>query len=171
LDLGLHWIRRRQHALARAVLGLFCAAWLQAAVVPCVMASVPEGLAPQHEVAAHVVAGHAMPADGVALSDHAGHGPAGGTGSDSADAPLHCPYCPPGAHGGDGGSCDRHGSCAYPHDPQVDARSAIALHAALPVTYLLPSPMIVLVSSDAVLMAPEVVPRVSLPVSYCRFIE
>jgi len=45
------------------------------------------------------------------------------------------------------------------------------LHAALPVTYLLPSPMIVLVSSDAVLMAPEVVPRVSLPVSYCRFIE
>jgi hypothetical protein len=35
---GLHWVRRRQRDLAKAVLALFCLAWLQAAAVPCVMA-------------------------------------------------------------------------------------------------------------------------------------
>jgi hypothetical protein len=35
---GLQWVRRRQRALARAVLALFVLAWLQAAAVPCVMA-------------------------------------------------------------------------------------------------------------------------------------
>ncbi|MCJ7452102.1 MAG: hypothetical protein MUO39_06440, partial [Steroidobacteraceae bacterium] len=39
VDLALHWVRRRQRALARGVLALFCLAWLQAAVVPCAMAN------------------------------------------------------------------------------------------------------------------------------------
>jgi hypothetical protein len=38
LDFALHWVRRRQRALTRAVLALFCLAWLQAAALPCAMA-------------------------------------------------------------------------------------------------------------------------------------
>ena len=44
MSLGLHAFRRRQRALARWVLALFCLVWLQAAVVPCAMAVVPDGL-------------------------------------------------------------------------------------------------------------------------------
>jgi hypothetical protein len=149
LDLGLHWIRRRQRALTRAVLGLFCAAWLQAAVVPCVMASVP--------------------ADTV--SEHAGHAHSGEGDDGSAGAEAPCPYCPPGAHDAHGGDGDSHGACAYPHDPRIDARTALALLAALPVTYVLPSHLSVPASRNVDREAPPVVRRVSLPVSYCRFIE
>ncbi len=39
---GLHWIRRRQRALARGVLALFCLVWLQAALMPCASAVVPQ---------------------------------------------------------------------------------------------------------------------------------
>lgn len=39
----LHWIRRRQRALARGVIALFCLVWLQAALMPCASAVVPEG--------------------------------------------------------------------------------------------------------------------------------
>jgi len=39
VDSILHSVRRRQRALARVVLALFCLAWLQAAVVPCAMAT------------------------------------------------------------------------------------------------------------------------------------
>lgn len=39
--MALDWIRRRQRALARGVLALFCLVWLQAALVPCAMALVP----------------------------------------------------------------------------------------------------------------------------------
>jgi hypothetical protein len=49
---GLAWIRRRQRLLARAVLGLFVAAWLQAAVVPCVMAHGDDGHAAAHHAGA-----------------------------------------------------------------------------------------------------------------------
>lgn len=129
MDFGLHWIRRRQRDLTRAVLLLFVAAWLQAAVVPCVMASVPDG------------------------------------------GEAHCPYCPPGGHAGGEGSCDTNASCAYPHDPQVDARLVLASLPALPVAYLSPPPVPVLIARDAGRDPPEVVPRVRLPVSYCRFIE
>jgi hypothetical protein len=38
LEIALHWVRRRQRALTRAMLALFCLAWLQAAALPCVMA-------------------------------------------------------------------------------------------------------------------------------------
>jgi hypothetical protein len=35
---GLAWFRHKQRSLTRAVLALFCLAWLQLAAVPCVMA-------------------------------------------------------------------------------------------------------------------------------------
>lgn len=171
MDLGLQWIRRRQHALTRAVLGLFCAAWLQAAVVPCVMASVPEGPAPQHEMAAHGIAGHAVHSGGDASPEHSSHGHAGGAGHDSSDDQVHCPYCPSGGHASTGGVCDPHDSCTYPHDPQVDGRAATGLFAALPVAHVLPSPARVLLVRIAGPEAPEVAPKVRLSVSYCRFIE
>jgi hypothetical protein len=41
---GLDWVRSRQRALARAVLALFCLVWVQAALLPCAMAIVPDGL-------------------------------------------------------------------------------------------------------------------------------
>lgn len=41
---GLDWVRNRQRALARAVLALFCLVWVQAALVPCAMAVVPDGM-------------------------------------------------------------------------------------------------------------------------------
>lgn len=42
---GLHLIRRQQRTFARWVLALFCLVWLQAALLPCAMALVPDGLA------------------------------------------------------------------------------------------------------------------------------
>ncbi len=134
MNFGLHWIRRRQRDLARAVLLLFVAAWLQAAVVPCVVAAVPDG------------------------------------------EQAHCPYCPPdgdvqGGHAHDDGGCDTSATCAYPHDPQVDARTVLASLPALPVAYLSPSCVPLLIVRDAGRDAPEVIPRVRLPVSYCRLIE
>jgi hypothetical protein len=94
----------------------------------------------------------------------------------SADAagPAHpgheCPYCPP-ADAAPAG-CDGHGSCAYPHGPQVDARAAAPLFLALPATLVLPSFDAV---NSGVVMAvaalPEPVPRVPIPISFCRFIE
>ncbi|HEX9207301.1 MAG TPA: hypothetical protein VF851_03630 [Steroidobacteraceae bacterium] len=41
---GLTWFRRRQRALAQGVVALFCLVWLQAALLPCAMAALPEGL-------------------------------------------------------------------------------------------------------------------------------
>jgi hypothetical protein len=46
LDQLLHRVRRRQRALARGVLALFCLAWLQAAVVPCAMADTASATMP-----------------------------------------------------------------------------------------------------------------------------
>jgi len=40
---GIDWIRRRQRTLTQGVLALFCAVWLQAALVPCAMAFMPDG--------------------------------------------------------------------------------------------------------------------------------
>jgi hypothetical protein len=39
LERAMQWVRRHERSLARAVLALFCVAWLQAAVVPCAMAA------------------------------------------------------------------------------------------------------------------------------------
>ena len=89
--------------------------------------------------------------------------------SSADDATQPCLYCPPG-HTADG-SCDGHGGCAYPHEPQVDARAAGALFVALPVSYFAPSPGAMLVAQRTDPTPPEVVPKVSFAVSYCRFLE
>ena len=152
---GLQWFRRRQRSLARGVLALFCATWLQAAIVPCVMA---HGAADATAPSAH--------------HDHgmtAGHDHGAMAGMHHADgAPSPCMYCPPADSGH--GSCDGH-ACLFPHDPQVDARAASALFSALPVAFVLPMPDAVRVADRAGPAVPEVVPRISLSVSYCRFIE
>jgi hypothetical protein len=140
------------------VLAVFCLAWLQAAVAPCVMAHVPDA-AP---LAAAAQAHH-----GPAAHDtHASHGQHEAPAQDGSPSP--CMYCPPAGH--TAGTCDGH-DCAFPHDPQVDARGAGALFAALPTSFVVPSPAALLVADRAEPGAPDVVPRIRLSVSYCRFIE
>ena len=182
LNIGLRPIRRRQRALTKGVLALFCAAWLQAAILPCTMAhptdaapaTTATGTAQQHDGhdgnAGHQGYdghggheghdGHGAPA----VSDHAGSAADSGT-----TAPAHpCPYCPPGDSLA--ADCDGHG-CAFPHDPQVDGRSVGAIFAAMPVSFAAAAPGARVVALRAGAATPEVVPRVSLSVSYCRFIE
>ena len=155
MKFGLQWFRRRQHSLARGVLALFCAAWLQAAVVPCVMA---HSAAQETVPAAHH--GHAA----MAGHDHGAMAAAHAGGDDAAP----CIYCPPSDSGH--GSCDGH-DCAFPHDPQVDARAGGVLSIALPVTFVLPTPAAGRVASRASVAVPEAIPRIPLSISYCRFIE
>lgn len=158
MDFGLGWFRRRQRSLARGVVALFCAAWLQAALAPCAMAHAPAA-------GSAAAGGHAS--DGAhahgAPGDHAGHEVQAQHGS---AAP--CLYCPPDHHGS--GTCDGR-DCAYPHDPQVDARVAGALFAALPASFAVPAPATPLLAGRADPDTPAAVPKVRLSVSYCRFIE
>lgn len=158
MDFGLAWFRRRQRSLSRAVLAVFCAAWLQAAVVPCAMAHTepaPQpGVAPAHQ-------GH---------DAHGGHDHAAMLAEQGEAGAEHpCLYCPPGASGVD--SCDGHGGCAYPHDPQVDARGAGAIFSAVPVSFFVPSPGMEQVVQRVESSAAGPVPRVRISVSYCRFLE
>jgi len=154
---GLAWLRRRQRSLSRGVLALFCAAWLQAAVVPCVMAHA-DAAAPSAETSRHD--GHEA---------HGGHDHAAmAAGHGGGHAPHPCLYCPPETSGDD--SCDGHGGCAYPHDPQVDARAG-AIFAAVPVPYFAPLPRVARVTQRVETAAVDAVPRISLSVSYCRFLE
>jgi hypothetical protein len=139
------------------VLALFCLAWLQAAVVPCVMA---HGNTTPLADPASVHHGH---------DAHGGHDHAAiATGSHDGDASHPCLYCPPEKSGD--GSCDGHGGCAYPHDPQVDARAG-AIFAAVPVPYFAPLPRVAPFTQRVEISVVDAVPRVSLSVSYCRFIE
>jgi hypothetical protein len=81
-----------------------------------------------------------------------------------------CPYCPPADSSPAG--CDGHGACTYPHGLQVDARATAPLFLALPTTLVLPS--FDAVNGGVVLAVaalPEPVPRVPIPISFCRFIE
>lgn len=90
--------------------------------------------------------------------------------ADLAPAGHECPYCPPADTSPAG--CEGHGACAYPHEPQVDARAAAPLFLALPATLVLPSFDAVnggVVVTVAAL--PEPVPRVPITISLCRFIE
>jgi hypothetical protein len=157
LDFGLHWIRRRQRSLSRAALAIFCAAWLQAAIVPCVAAHGSVEAGSRHGSPSSL--GHA------ADTGHAGH--------DADGAAQHCLYCPPGDHAADSGSgsCDAHGGCAYLHDPQVDGRAAGVLFVALPASYVVPSPDPRVVARSVVPATRHRAPGVRLSVSYCRFIE
>ena len=84
----------------------------------------------------------------------------------------HCPYCPPSGSAAAAGHCDDGRQCAYPHDPGVDARFAsmavLPASAATPLAGLLEAPCIPIgVQVDR----RDPLPRRSLSVSYCRFIE
>jgi hypothetical protein len=158
VDFGLGWIRRRQRSFGRAVLALFCAAWLQAAIVPCVMAHADDATARTEAPAM------------VQHDSHGDHDHAAMLAGPTADPSSHpCLYCPPGAAGS--GSCDDHGGCAYPHEAQVDARAAGAIFAALPVACVVPLPAARVVADRAAPTPPDVIPKVRLSVSLCRFIE
>ena len=157
VSFGLGWVRRRQRSLARGVLALFCAAWLQAAVVPCVMA---------HEAAL------AVTVDGAVQHQHSS-----GVGHDHGDVaaaldstgPSHdCLYCPPDETGS--APCDEQSGCTYPHGPQVDARAG-AIYVALPAAFVVPAPAPLRFAAGIAPAVPEFVPRVRLSVSYCRFLE
>ncbi len=150
---GLAWVRRRQRSLARGVLALFCAAWLQAAIVPCVMA---------HDGDVAVQA--------AATDDHHQHAAHDGQANDDGVAGHPCLYCPPDADHGSAGGCDGR-DCAYPHEPQVDARAVGVIFMALPVAFVLPAPAATIATDCSASSVPEAIPRVSLSVSYCRFIE
>ena len=158
VELGLGWVRRRQRSLTRGVLALFCAAWLQAAVVPCVMAHADDAVAPAPTQPTH------QHHDG-----HSGHDHAVPIPEPESSTPHLCLYCPPGESGGT--SCDGHGGCAYPHEPQVDGRAAGAIFTALPVSFIAPAPGALLIEDRTHASVIEVVPKVSLSVTYCRFIE
>lgn len=160
MDNGLHWMRQRQQRITRLVLAFFCLVWLQVAAIPC--------------VAAHVT----VRAAGADQAGHAGHGsPAAHDGHEQlqreagVQADRHCMYCPP-ADGAQSAQSDAGGACAFPHEAQVDARSAAL---AIP-------PLVcggsVRIGSDAtssvairVADPPVPPPRRSLAVDYCRFIE
>jgi hypothetical protein len=178
----LHEFRRREPRLARSVLALFCLVWLQLALAPCIAAHAPEASSHRHgapqvpggaEAPGH--AGHHGDAHATHGHDgHHGHGPAGASDgaapglaeSTRADGP--CAWCPPQVAGE---SCPDDSRCAFPHEPQVDAR--------LPGLFL-PPPMAPVYPAPGDLAAalpqrvderPAPVPRRSLAVSYCRFIE
>lgn len=155
VNFGLGWMRRRQRSLTGAVLAMFCAAWLQAAVVPCVMAH-----------------GTDLASAGAATAPdaHRGHEHTAGAGAEpSRSASQPCLYCPPDETAT--GHCELHGGCAYPHDPQVDARAAGALFTALPVSYVVMAAPVCVRRDGADRAIAPAPPRVSLSVSYCRFIE
>ena len=86
----------------------------------------------------------------------------------AGDAGHDCQYCPPqGNTTGDG----HPGACAYPHQAQVDARSASGWMIAAPVVVAFTS-FEVRPSLAVVVPQPGALPpRLPLSVSYCRFIE
>lgn len=81
-----------------------------------------------------------------------------------------CEYCPPADQAPASGH--QHGSCVYPHAPQVDSRAAAGFVFVAPVV-----PVLVTLDQAEVAVpvpdpdTPAVVPRPRLSVSYCRFIE
>jgi hypothetical protein len=161
---GLQWIRRRQRRLARTVLPLVALAWLQVAAIPCVAA---------HEMAGLVASAQHESAAPHASHDHDAHHGQGHGGHAAANAHSHgpCLYCPP-DHAGHGTSGDEGGRCAFPHDPQVDGRAA-SLALAPPLAFVSFAFLTEPARTGTCLAAdrPEPVPRCSLTVSYCRFIE
>ena len=160
--MDLRWVRRRQRGLTKSVLAVFCLAWLQTALLPCTAAHALSG--PAHEQSAgepaavidHDAGGHH------GSPQHAAHHPRSETASAS------CVYCPPVVTG----DCDSDERCAYPHDLQIDMRAAAEM------ALLLPGSAPVVVAADVPVAAvgrgadlPAVVPRLSLTIRYCRFIE
>ena len=162
---GLQWIRRRQRTLARAVLPLVALAWLQVAAIPCVAAHQSAGLVAAVPLeSGDALAGHDHAAQDPAACGHAHDGP-----TPSSHGP--CIYCPP-QHAGHEGADEAGGRCAFPHDPQVDARiAALAIAPPVALTRFALAPEPVQVARRLSADRPELVPRCPLTVSYCRFNE
>jgi len=59
---GLQWVRARQRVLTKAVLALFCLAWLQASAMPCAMADEGLGVAGQTAATLHHACQYCPPA-------------------------------------------------------------------------------------------------------------
>jgi hypothetical protein len=157
---GLQWFRRRQRTLARAVLPLVALAWLQVAAVPCLAA---------HQSAGLVAASPHEAPDAPASHGHLAH--EGGYQPTSATSHPPCLYCPP-DHAAHAAAGEDGGRCAFPHDPQVDARVALlALAPPLAFTSFAFPPEPAQTGSHFAADRPEPVPRCPLTVSYCRFIE
>jgi hypothetical protein len=151
---ALHWFRRKQRALARAALALFCLTWLQVAVLPCVMAlDTARGEALQAATVGDGQLGAAMPA-GMVMA-----------------AGEHCVYCPPQDAPAEGTS---HAVCAFPHDPQVDSRVGLAAALMAP-----PPSQVLIVPPDPVArgtarvaaLAPAPASNTPMSVSFCRFLK
>jgi len=151
---GLHWFRRKQRALARAVLALFCLTWLQVAASPCVMAlDAARGEALQAAAVGDGQQGAAMPA-GMVMA-----------------AGEHCVYCPPQNPPADGAT---HAACAFPHDPRVDSRVGLAAALMAP-----PPSQVLVVPADPVArgtarvatIAPAPMSHTPISVSFCRFLK
>jgi hypothetical protein len=132
---GLHAIRRHQRTHAKWVLALFCLVWIQAALLPCAMAIVPDGMA--------------------------------------GAAEEHCGYCPPAAAADTHVAVGAAATCAYPDQPQADARANTA------------GPLLLAMPVAAYVLEPVAAPRLpafdsarppdrtgpTLVVSYCRFLK
>lgn len=84
------------------------------------------------------------------------------------DCEHHCPYCPTET----GGTPVDHASgCAYPHEPQADARAATMFATVLaPTEVLAPAGVVpVLLGVDEPPAAEP--PRLPVPLQYCRYLE
>jgi hypothetical protein len=154
----LHRLRRRERRLALGVLPLFCLVWLQLAAAPCAAFHDTPTQAHQHGASA-----------GDAGAGGHGHEPAGDPAAPqgSGDAPP-CAWCPP-QDGTD--HCADGSRCAFPHEPQVDARVPMVFLPAPdapthPVTADAPVELL-----RATEERPGPIPRRSLAIHYCRFIE
>jgi hypothetical protein len=158
--MGLLWVRRKQQRLTKSVLAVFCLAWLQMAALPCT--SIHAAI-PADESVATLSHGHGS---AHMTEDHVGHANAGEA-AHHAGTPCH--YCPTPA---DGDACEDAGACAFPHGPQADLRAAAAMACLLPALV----PLAVVGPSRGIEMfarldRPSPIPRRSLTLSYCRFIE
>jgi len=89
----------------------------------------------------------------------------------AAPATQHaCQYCPPPASAP--AAIDHHGACAYPHGPQVDARSGTGLFFVLPVTAPIATLDAQPIEQAAVVDGIDPgVPRTLLSVRFCRYLE
>ncbi len=146
---GLHWFRTKQRTFTRFALAVFCLTWLQLAAMPCVMASGAS------MAASNAVAPAAMP-QGMVMAPG-----------------EHCVYCPPEQQSAGGASVGQD-LCAFPHDPQVDSRAAVAS------AMLAPLPAVVFfLAVEATVPYTEPVDAPALPpwpgtsfaVSFCRFLK
>ncbi len=156
----LHGFRRHERRLARGVLALFCLVWLQLAAAPCSAVHAVPADAHRHDApAAH--ASH----DAGEHEHHAAHAPLP---AEPAAGGAPCPWCPPQV---DGGACAEGSRCAFPHEPQVDARLPLLF---LPPPEVRAHPALTGLARQVLCVAeerPEPVPRCSFSIRYCRFIE